>query len=447
METILIPRIFDETLKASLDSNLITVVLGPRQTGKTTSVNLLLKDILPNNKLTLNFDSSFTRDKVMADERYILDEIEAVLLQPFDRFKGRFFLFIDEAQKCPSSFEQIKILYDKYSPALKIVITGSSTLEMINRTAETLAGRIQTLRIFPFTISEAGMFMKFGNIDETKEFFTHIISGDISVDFINKIIKEKKPKSRQINTLIERCITRSLFPPTFTRITEEMVSVWLSDYIDTYIERDMRSVSEIGNITGFKKTVSLLAARTGSLLVINELANDSAISHITAKKYINIWQESLTGFLLPPFFVNTATRIKKSPKVYFIDNGLSWALTGYKDIALLSASGEIGNLFENLIITEFTKYAGIFPKKPQPFFWEKSQISEVDLIIQTQGLVIPIEIKRTSSFNEKILRGIDAFKMCHQSKGIKIPFSLVIYNGEFLMPRKDIFCIPAWMIG
>lgn len=447
MESILIPRIFDRSLSASLDSNLITVILGPRQTGKTTSVNLLLKDIPPNNKLVLNFDSSFIREKVISSERYITDEIEATIMQLLDTFKGRFFLFIDEAQKCPTSFEQIKMLYDRYSPCLKIIMSGSSTLEMMDKTAETLAGRIQTFRIFPFSIAEAGVFMKFGDIDQTSRFFTYLFSGDISVEFINGLIREKRPKSGQIKTLIQRLITRSLFPPTFTKITEDEVDRWLLDYIDTYIERDMRSVAEIGNIAGFKKAVSQLAARCGNLLVVKEIAADSAINHITARKYINIWQESLTGFLLSPFFINPSTRIKKSPKVYFIDNGLPWALTGFKDRALLEAGGEIGNLFENLIIAEFTKYGAIFHRRPQFFFWEKSHVSEVDLVIQTQGFSIPVEIKWTSSWNDRILRGIDAFKMHHQERGVRVPFSLVIYNGEFFMPRKDVFCIPAWMMG
>jgi hypothetical protein len=326
-------------------------------------------------------------------------------------------------------------------------MSGSSTLEMMDKTAETLAGRIQTFRIFPFTISEAGVFMNISDIDQTRQFFNHIFSGELSLDFINRLIREKRPKSRQIKSLIEQLITRSLFPPTFTRIAEEEVSAWLMDYIDTYIERDMRSVAEIGKITGFKKIVSQLATRCGNPLVTKELAADSGVNHITAKKYINIWQESLTGFLLSPFFINPSTRIKKSPKVYFIDNGLTWALTGFKDRALLEAGGEIGNLFENLIIAEFAKYGAIFPKRPQFFFWKKSDVSEIDLVIQSQGLIIPIEIKRASSWNDRILRGIDAFKVCHQKIGIRVPFSLVIYNGEFFMPRKDVFCIPAWMIG
>lgn len=446
MEKKIVFRIFDQFLKLSFDSNLITVVLGPRQTGKTTSINLLLKDIPANQKLSLNFDSSFVREKIETED-YLQEKIESILFSSLDNFSGKFFLFIDEAQKCPSSFEQIKILYDKYSPKLKIIMSGSSVLEMMDKTAESLAGRIQTFHIYPFSIAEIGMFSGIDDLENSKEFFQQLFSGGLSLEFINEIIKYKKPKSEKISSLIEQLLTRSLFPPTYTKINEEMVEQWLSDYIDTYLERDMRTVSEIGNIQGYRNLIRQLASRTGNLLVTKSVALDSGVNHLTAAKYINLWMESLIGILLQPFFINPSTRIKKSKKVYFCDNGLSWALTGFENTSILRAGGKIGNLFENLIITEFMKYGCIFPKRPQFYFWEKSEVSEVDLIIQSQGLTIPVEIKWADKWNNKMLRGINTFKEHHQGKGLTIPYSLIIYNGEFLQPQQDVFCIPVWLLG
>lgn len=246
--------------------------------------------------------------------------------------------------------------------------------------------------------------------------------------------------------LIDRLLTRSLFPPTFSRIDEDAVPRWLIDYIDTYIERDMRSVKDIGNIEGYRKVVAQLSSRVGSLLEYNQLGNDVGINQITTKKYVTIWQESLIGFLLSPFFLNISTRIKKSKKVYFFDNALIWALSGFKERKILEASGESGHYFENLVITDFIKWGINLEKPPSFYFWQKSPASEIDLVISTEGMVIPVEIKYSTVMDKKYLHAIDMFKEKHRGKGLKIPFSLIIYRGDFIAPREDVFCIPVWAL-
>lgn len=137
----IIQRIYDTRLKESLKANLIDVILGPRQTGKTTSVNKLLKDISDKEQLRLNFDSSMVRKDVLEDENYIIKEIESVIKVPFESYSGKSYLFIDEAQKLPASFEVLKILYDRHNPKLKIILTGSSSMGMLDKTTESLSGR------------------------------------------------------------------------------------------------------------------------------------------------------------------------------------------------------------------------------------------------------------------------------------------------------------------
>ncbi len=442
----IIERIYNPYLRKSLNNPLIIVLIGPRQSGKTTSVNNLLDGIKPNRKFYLNLDSSFERERVKNKENYLLEQIEETLGFRMDLLKERFYLFIDEAQKLPSIFESIKILYDKYSRYLKIIISGSSSLELLDKTAETLAGRVQILRIYPFSMSEASLYEEIGGFESAGHLYKSIFSGSLNKKFLSQLIREFKPRGKKKMQLINRLITRSLFPPTFSRIDEDAVPRWLIDYIDTYIERDMRSVKDIGNIEGYRKVVAQLSSRTGALLEYNQLGNDAGINQITTKKYVTIWQESLIGFLLSPFFLNISTRIKKSKKVYFVDNALIWALSGFKDRQILEASGESGHYFENLVITDFIKWGVNLEKPPSFHYWQKSPASEIDMVISAEGMIIPVEIKYSTVMDKKYLHAIDMFKEKHRGKGLKIPFSLIIYRGDFMAPREDVFCVPVWAL-
>lgn len=442
----LIERIYTPYLKRSLDGPLITVIIGPRQSGKTTSVNTLLDNVAPERRFYLNLDSLFERDRVTKDEYYLQRRIEETLGFRLDLLKDRFYLFIDEAQKLPSIFESVKIAYDRYSPHLKVIISGSSSLELLDKTAETLAGRVQILRVYPFTMSEASVYEGIGGVESAYALYKGIFFGALNRKQISQIIREFRPQSRKKMDLISRLITRSLFPPTFSKIDEDAIPRWVVDYIDTYIERDMRSVKDIGNIDGYRKVVAQLSSRLGSLLEYNQLGADAGINQITAKKYVTIWEESLIGFLLSPFFLNISTRIKKSKKVYFFDNAIVWALSGFKGRELIKAGGEEGHYFENLVITDFIKWGVNLETPPSFHFWEKSPASEIDLVISTRGMTIPVEIKYSSSWDKRYLHPIDMFKEKHANKGIQIPFSLIIYNGDFICPREDIFCLPVWAL-
>ena len=446
VKTKIIERIYEPYLKKSLSSRLVTVIIGPRQSGKTTSVNSVLEDIADKRKFYLNLDSSFEREKVKNNESYLKEKIEETLGHRLDLLKDKFFLFIDEAQKLPSIFETIKILYDNYQLYLKIIISGSSSLELLDRTSETLAGRVQILRVYPFSISEASLYEEIGGFECASEVYKGIFSGTLNQNILSQFVREFKPKSRKKIELIDKFLTRSLFPPTFSRIEEDDIPRWIADYIDTYLERDMRSVREIGNIEGYRRVIGQLSSRIGSLLEYNQLGVDAGVNQITTKKYVTIWQESLIGFLLSPFFLNLSTRIKKSKKVYFFDNAIVWALSGFRERAILEASGDNGHYFENLIITDFIKWGINYEKKPSFFYWEKSQASEIDIVISTRGMTIPVEIKYSAVWDKRYLHAIDMFKANHSGKGLKIPFSLVIYRGDFMIPRPDVFCLPVWLL-
>jgi len=441
-----IERIYDPELRKSLKGPLITILIGPRQAGKTTSVTAFLEGIENNRKLLVNLDSSFERDRVKNNEDYLKEKIEETAGVRIKDLKERFYLFVDEAQKLPSVFEALKILHDGYADRLKIIISGSSSLEILDKAAETLSGRVRILKVYPFSMSEASYYKELGDYKCADAVYEGIFSGRLERDNLNRLIAEFKPGRNNKLQLIEGLITRSLFPPTFSKIEEDDIPRWLTDYIDTYVEKDMRSVKDIGDIEGYRRIVAQLSSRAGSLLEYKQLGADAGINQITTKKYVTIWQESLIGFLLPPFYLNISTRIKKSKKVYFFDNALIWALSGFKERRLIEAGGETGHYFENLVITDFIKRGINLEKPPAFYFWEKSLASEIDLVITSQGMTVPVEIKYSASWDNRYLHAIDTFKEKHKGKALTVPFSIIVYRGDFLMPRDDVFCIPVWAL-
>ncbi len=440
---LIIPRIFNELLERSLRSPLITVLVGPRQVGKTTSVVEFLKPVPANLTLTINLDSSFERERVSRSERYLEDRIESVLGAKLATVSDRFYLFIDEAQKLPSIFERVKLLYDAHGERVKIVLSGSSALELLDTTAETLAGRVQVVRAHPFALSECAAIkgLSGGN---GPSLFEMIFDLSLNSRNLADRIEQARPRSARALQIVEEAVTGCAFPTALAKIGPDEMPRWVADYIDTYIERDMRSVREIGNIDAYRSVIGQLAARMGTLLEYRGLAADAALSEATAKKYVGIWQASLIGQLMMPFFVNPSTRIKKSRKVVFADNALAWALSGFPTHALLAASGRIGHYFENLVVNDFLKWGAVQQVPPGFHYWEKSSASEIDLVITIKGSVIPVEVKYAAAWDARYLHALDMFRQKHP--GMRIPFSLVIYRGEFLIPREDVFCIPVWAL-
>lgn len=439
----IIPRIFNELFERSMRSSLITVLVGPRQVGKTTTVAEFLKSVPADASLTVSLDSSFERERISRSERYLEEQIERVRGAKLATFRSRFYLFIDEAQKLPLIFERVKLLYDTHGERIKIVLSGSSALELLDTTAETLAGRVQVLRVHPFTLSERAVISGCGE-GPGVSLFAQIYDLSLSGRGLAGLMEQFLPDSDRRGQIVEAAITGSSFPTALVKTDPDEMPRWTADYIDTYIERDMRSVREIGNIDAYRTVVAQLAARMGALLEYRGLAADAALSEATTKKYVGIWQESLIGQLLMPFFVNPATRIKKSRKVVFADNALAWALSGFPAHALLSASGRIGHYFENLVVNDFLKWGSVQQIPPGFHFWEKSSASEIDLVISVKGSVIPVEVKYAASWDARYLHAIDMFRQKH--KNLRIPFSLIIYRGEFAMPREDVYCIPAWAL-
>lgn len=198
------------------------------------------------------------------------------------------------------------------------------------------------------------------------------------------------------------------------------------DYVTTYIERDVRQVKNIGDLTNFQRFLQLLAGRTGQLLNLSSLASDVGVTYKTIESWISLLEATYIAFRLQPYYKNFGKRIIKSPKVYFYDTGLLCYLLGIDSVKELSTHSAIGAIYENLIVTDFKKQLFNTRSSSKLYFWRDSEKNEIDLLIKNADILYPIEIKAGSSFNSDYLKGIKVWDSLHQEKSL----SHIVYNGE-----------------
>ena len=445
----IIPRSVYPMLEDSFNKNIITAIIGARQTGKTTSLEHLIqkirhKNINHNNYLYLNLDSFSLRQDLSRDENYIYDKIEQTIKQPIEQLKEQFYLFIDEAQKSPKLFEVLKMLYDQYSRKLKIVLTGSSVLEIMGKSSESLAGRIDYIRIFPFSLEEYFYFKKAKENYDTAAFLENILTGRLNFALLNELTHRKNYLKAEYIENLDEIIVHGLYPKVVSLAGKPDKFKELLNYKETYLDKDIRQLQKVSDLHQFDSFLTILASLTGQILVRSNLASDASLDPRTAIKYLSLLEQTFIVYLLQPYFRNTVKRVRKSPKIYFYDNGLITLLTKWITPELLKSTGKIGNLFENLIISEFIKHTANRKLPSDVLFWKSLANAEVDLCLECEAGIIPCEIKYSFSLSKKYVTGIKSFI---KSQKQEIPYALVIYNGPLEKLSKNIWAIPAWLLA
>ncbi len=364
-------------IKRELESKLLEMagkfpvvsVTGPRQSGKTT----LLKKSFPDYTYTSLEDP---------DTRIIASEDPRSFLGISDR------MVIDEIQRVPELFSYIQTLTDKTGISGQFIISGSQSFLLNKDIAQSLAGRVAVLRLLPFSYSELleGR-IKFGSYEELiyKGFYPRIYDKGISpLDF---------------------------FP----------------SYIQTYIERDLRLLQNIRDLNLFVRFMKLCAGRTGQLLNMNSLANDTGVSVNTVKSWISVLEASFVIFLLQPHHKNFNKRLVKMPKLYFFDTGLACSLLDIESASQLETHYLTGGLFENFVISELIKNRYHRGLRNNCYFWRDHRGNEVDCLIEKAQTLIPVEVKSARTYTKKLLSNLDYWA---KISGDKTTEAFLIYGGD-----------------
>lgn len=354
-----IHRDLEPVLRAMLKQFPAVAVTGPRQAGKST----LLRHVLPDYPY-VTLDDPLARQQALEDPELLLENAGERLV-------------VDEVQYAPTLLSYLKIGIDRKRDVKgRFVLTGSQQFALMKNLGETLAGRIGLLELAPFSVNEAA---RAG------------LSGDARKVF-------------------ERACVRGSFPELLADLSLD-AERWYAAYVQTYLERDIRAVYDIGNLRDFERFLQLLAARCAQALNLSGLAADVGVAVNTIKKWISILEACRIIYLLPPFYKNLGKRIVKAPKVYFLDCGLVCYLTRLRDGAHILNGPLAGPLFENFCIQETFKVALAQGVPPRLFYLRTKAGLEVDLLIEgPNGRLCPFEFKLTRTPKPAMGDGLSRFR-------------------------------------
>ena len=363
-----------ELINLSTQYPVITVT-GPRQAGKTTLARMVFADYN-----YCNLELPDIRQLAVEDPRALLTSFPPPVI-------------IDEVQRVPELLSYIQVMADEKDQAGQFILTGSHHLDLHEAITQSLAGRTALLTLFPLSIKE--LIQSGFKLSRDELIFT---------GFLPRIYKDK------------------LEPHKAYR-----------NYYQTYIERDLRQVSNIRNLDQYEKFLHLLAGRIGQLVNLNALSGDIGVSSTTLGEWLSVLEASFIIFRLKPYHENFGKRIVKSPKLYFTDVGLAAYLLGINEIEQVSRDPLMGNLFENLVILEALKTRMNRGMEPNLYFYRDANQKEIDLLYKNRNMLIPVEIKAAMTYHKSLHNNIIYFnKITGGDKGY------LIYAGENEYKKSDI---------
>lgn len=396
----------EETVKKLSQMFGAVLVAGPRQVGKTTMLKTLTQNI---GYVTL--DDIIVRTAAREQSSTFFKDNPPPV-------------FVDEIQKAPELFEQVKMYIDRDRKKGQFYMCGSQQFAMMKGVSESLSGRIGLLTLLGYSLREIYDIDFNMPFIPTEEYFTARKSCLKNVDYDD----------------VWKIIWRGSMPELFENSDYDW-QMFYGAYLRTYIERDVKDLTEIGDTVKFSKFMVAVAAMTGNILNKASLARDVGISEPTAERWLSILVASNIVFLLQPYANNITKRAIKTPKVYFLDTGLAAYLTKWNTSDVLKNGAMAGAFFESFIVSEIIKShynKGIL--EPPIYFYRDKEMNEIDLLIENAGTLHPIEIKKHADPAKK---DMEAFAVLDKIGGVKRGAGGVIclYDNLVTLNGND-RCIP-----
>ena len=382
------------------------LIAGPRQVGKTTMLEKLTDGI---NYVSL--DDPII--KAIAEEE-----------------SGTFFkdnpppVFVDEIQKAPALFNQIKLLLDRSRKKGQFFMCGSQQFKMMKGVSESLAGRIGLCTLLGLSLREAHNVNCTLPFIPTEEYFS----------------ARKQDLANVTYNEVWNAVQRGLMPELFTNPNYSW-QLYYSSYVRTYIERDVRELTEIGDTVKFTNFMIAAAASTGQLVNLASLARDVGITAPTAERWLSVLVASNIVYLLQPYSNNVMKRAIKTPKLYFLDTGLAAYLTRWSSPEVLKSGAMAGAFFESFVVSEIIKsYYNAGISDPPIYFYRDKDMNEIDLLIENNGTLHPIEIKKHADpqkSDAKAFRLIDSIPNVKKGQG-----GIVCLYDNLVTLTEDVKVIP-----
>lgn len=347
----------------------VVTIIGPRQSGKTT----LVKKLFPH-KPYVSLEN--------LDERSFAQEDPRAFLERFPQGA-----ILDEIQRQPNILSYIQGIVDETDQKGMFILTGSHQLELHESITQSLAGRTAVLKLLPFSIAELSKDNTHLSLD----------------DFL-------------LHGMYPRIYKDNLTPSKYYR-----------DYVQTYVERDVRKMINVKDLALFQQFLKLCAGRIGQIFNSSNLSNELGVSHHTVQQWVSILEASFLVFRLQPYFENFGKRHIKSPKLYFTDVGLATYLLDIYSVEQVARDPLRGNLVENFVICDFFKNRLNQGYEPSFYFYRDNNNNEVDLLFKSGNQLFPIEIKAARTFNSMFLKGLKYFQNLVKER---CPGGVLIYAGD-----------------
>ena len=357
-------------------------VIGPRQSGKTTLVRTVFS-----NKPYVSLENPDIRSFAEQDPRGFLDQYPDGAI-------------LDEAQRTPQLFSYLQQVLDESNETGQFILTGSNNFLLQESISQSLAGRVAYLQLLPFSLSELKHSVEIADGDEM--------------------------------------IFKGLYPPVYDRGIPP--DKWFQNYIRTYIERDVRQLKNISNLSVFEKFIRLCAGRCGQLLNLSSLAIETGVDHKTIASWIGVLESSFIIHLLRPHHQSFNKRLVKMPKLYFYDTGLVCSLLSIRSKEQVREHPLRGNLFENFIVGELIKERFNRGLLSNLYFWRDNSGNEIDVILDEAGSLYPIEIKSGKTITSDYFKGLLFWNKLIPDVG-----GSVIYGGDTDQNRSNGMQVISWL--
>jgi predicted AAA+ superfamily ATPase len=350
-------------------------VIGPRQAGKTTLVKTTFPD-----KPYFSLENPDIRSFANEDPRGFLQTIPNGAI-------------LDEVQRVPLLFSYLQEILDNSSKKGLFILTGSNNFLLQENITQTLAGRVAFLNLLPFTVNELNAA---------------------------KLL----PKSD------EEILFRGFYPPIY----DQKISPtdWMPNYIKTYIERDVRQIKNISDLIAFEKFMRVLAGRTGQELNLSAISNEVDVNLKTIQSWIGILENSFLIYLLKPYYKNYNKTIVKRPKIYFYDTGIVCSFLRISNTSQLESHPLKGAIFETMVVIELVKKFTNNGIIPPLFYWRDKTGHEIDVVVDYEGKITPIEIKSGKTINTVFFKHLKYFNKLSENNN-----ALLLYSGNQEQQRSD----------
>lgn len=348
----LIPRTAQSLLAEVRAGYPVVTLTGPRQSGKTTLARLAFAD-----KPYVSLETPDEREFAHVDPRGFLA-----------RFPDG--SIIDEVQHAPGLLSWIQTDVDAHGAMGRYILTGSQNFALMAHISQSLAGRSALIQLLPLSLAELSAA---GRLPDGPE-------------------------------AVDTTLLRGGYPPLQVRPVAP--ARWYADYTMSYLDRDVRQISQVHDLSTFQRFLKLCAGRTGQLLNLANLALETGIAQSTARAWLSVLEASYIVFLLPPHHRNLGKRVVKTPKLYFVDTGLAASLLGIAEASQLTLHPLRGALFETLIVGEFLKARYNVGRPSNLYFWRDNVGLEVDLLLETPEALHPVEIKSTATVRSDLFAGL-----------------------------------------